>query len=386
MSSDVEITTARGSRRGDGARRGAHLGVGRQLRGPRRRHRRQPETRCRDGRSGERDAGRDPDAAWPRARPSSWAPTRRAPARARMRATGPGGFGGLAAASAAWPVAVARLPAPSSGGPVAMGFPISQRLPAPPPPAWPGWHGHGGTPTEGSWPGPAWQAVAASPAIIELRGVTRVYDTGRVQVRRAGRRGPPRAPRASSWPSSGPSGSGKSTLMNLLGCLDRPTCGTYRLDGTDVEQPRRRRPGPAAQPAHRLRLPVLQPAATDERPRQRGHAAHVPGCRPRGRAAGWPPRRCDRLGLGDRLDHEPTELSGGQQQRVAVARASSPTRRSSWPTSRPATSTRHSGAEVMALLHELHRGGRTIVLITHEAEVAGQAARQIHIRDGRVAA
>jgi putative ABC transport system ATP-binding protein len=92
-----------------------------------------------------------------------------------------------------------------------------------------------------------------------------------------------------------------------------------------------------------------------------------------------------RLGLGDRLDHEPTELSGGQQQRVAVARAivTDPAIiLADEPTGNLDT---HAGAEVMALLHELHRGGRTIVLITHEAEVAGQAGRQIHIRDGRVA-
>jgi len=91
-----------------------------------------------------------------------------------------------------------------------------------------------------------------------------------------------------------------------------------------------------------------------------------------------------RLGLGDRLDHEPTELSGGQQQRVAVARAivTDPTLiLADEPTGNLDT---HSGTEVMALLHDLHRQGRTIVLITHEAEVAEAATRRIHIRDGLV--
>ena len=92
------------------------------------------------------------------------------------------------------------------------------------------------------------------------------------------------------------------------------------------------------------------------------------------------------LGLGDRLDHEPTELSGGQQQRVAVARAlvTDPAIiLADEPTGNLDT---RSGAEVMGVLHALHRSGRTIILITHEADVAAQAQRQIHIRDGRVMA
>ncbi len=264
-----------------------------------------------------------------------------------------------------------------------MGLPISQRLPAPPPPAWPGWYGHGGTPTEGSWPGPAWQAVAASPAIIELQGVTRIYDLGRVQV--AALAGVDlRVAEGEFVAIVGPSGSGKSTLMNLLGCLDRPTSGTYRLDGVDVSQLnddglaklRSRRIGFVFQSYNLLpRTSALDNVAAPLMYQGVGL----------GRRRRMAAEALTRLGLGDRLDHEPTELSGGQQQRVAVARAivTDPAIiLADEPTGNLDT---HAGAEVMALLHELHRGGRTIVLITHEAEVAGQAGRQIHIRDGRVA-
>jgi putative ABC transport system ATP-binding protein len=94
----------------------------------------------------------------------------------------------------------------------------------------------------------------------------------------------------------------------------------------------------------------------------------------------------ERLGLGDRLDHEPTELSGGQQQRVAIARALVTDPALILADEPTGNLDSHSGAEVMALFRELHDAGRTIVLITHEADVAAQATRQVHLRDGRVAA
>ena len=110
-------------------------------------------------------------------------------------------------------------------------------------------------------------------------------------------------------------------MMNILGCLDRPTGGHYLLAGTPVAELDDDGAGQAPQPDHRLRLPVLQPAAADERARQRRDAPALPGRRaPRARDA-RAKAALERLGLGDRLDHEPTELSGGQQQRVAVARA-----------------------------------------------------------------
>jgi putative ABC transport system ATP-binding protein len=172
--------------------------------------------------------------------------------------------------------------------------------------------------------------------------------------------------------------------MNVLGCLDRPTSGTYRLAGVDVgslsddglAQLRSRCIGFVFQSYNLLpRTSALDNVATPLMYQGVGL----------GQRRKLAATALERLGLGDRLHHEPTELSGGQQQRVAVARAivTEPALiLADEPTGNLDT---HSGAEVMALLHELHRGGRTIVLITHEAEVAAQASRQVHIRDGRVA-
>ena len=183
----------------------------------------------------------------------------------------------------------------------------------------------------------------------------------------------------------GPSGSGKSTMMNILGCLDRPTEGAYRLAGTAVAdldddglaRLRSRTIGFVFQSYNLLpRTTALENVATPllyqgvgRRERQR-----------RARAA------LERLGLGDRVDHEPTELSGGQQQRVAVARAlvTEPALiLADEPTGNLDSAT---GAEVLALFRELNASGRTIVLITHDADVAASAGRQVHLRDGRVAA
>ena len=222
------------------------------------------------------------------------------------------------------------------------------------------------------------------PPIIEMRAVSRVYDTGRVQV--AALAGVDfRVAEGEFVAIVGPSGSGKSTLMNLLGCLDRPTSGTYHLAGIDVStlsddglaQLRSRRIGFIFQSYNLLpRTSALDNVAAPLM--YQGVGA--------GRRRTLAADALTRLGLSDRLHHEPTELSGGQQQRVAVARAivTDPALiLADEPTGNLDT---HSGAEVMAILHELHRSGRTIVLITHEAEVASQAGRQIHIRDGQVAA
>jgi putative ABC transport system ATP-binding protein len=182
----------------------------------------------------------------------------------------------------------------------------------------------------------------------------------------------------------GPSGSGKSTLMNVIGCLDRPTSGTYHLAGTDVggldddglAALRSRRIGFVFQSYNLLpRTTALENVATPLM------YQGPPGTRRRLAADALA-----RLGLGDRLDHKPTELSGGQQQRVAVARALVTNPALILADEPTGNLDSHSGAEVMDLFRELHRAGRTIVLITHEADVAGQASRQVHIRDGRVAA
>jgi putative ABC transport system ATP-binding protein len=183
----------------------------------------------------------------------------------------------------------------------------------------------------------------------------------------------------------GPSGSGKSTMMNIVGCLDRPSAGIYRLAGTpvasldddDLARLRSRTIGFVFQSYNLLpRTSALDNVATPLLYQGVGHRERVR----RATAA------LERLGLGDRLDHEPSELSGGQQQRVAVARAivsEPPLILADEPTGNLDST---SGREVLDLLRELHATGRTIVLITHDADVAQAAGRQVHIRDGRIAA
>ena len=220
--------------------------------------------------------------------------------------------------------------------------------------------------------------------IIALDRVSRVYDMGHVSV--------PALDDVSLQVNPGefvaivgPSGSGKSTMMHILGCLDRPTHGAYRLAGTSVAELdddglarlRSRSIGfifqsynllPRTTALDNVAAPLLyQGIGRTERAR-------------RARAA------LERLGLGDRVGHEPTELSGGQQQRVAVARALVTEPALILADEPTGNLDSHSGAEVMAVLRELHATGRTIVLITHDHAVASSADRQVHLLDGRIAA
>ena len=183
----------------------------------------------------------------------------------------------------------------------------------------------------------------------------------------------------------GPSGSGKTTMMNILGCLDRPTAGDYRLAGTAVAELddnglarlRSRSIGFVFQSYNLLpRTTALDNVATPLLYQGVSRSERAA----RARAA------LERLGMGDRLDHEPTELSGGQQQRVAVARALVTEPALILADEPTGNLDSHAGAEVMALLHELNDAGRTIVLITHDADLAATADRQVHLRDGRVVA
>jgi len=182
---------------------------------------------------------------------------------------------------------------------------------------------------------------------------------------------------------SGPSGSGKSTLMNILGCLDVPTSGTYRLAGEDVShldedrlaEIRNRNIGfvfqqfnllPAVSALRNVELPLAYSHVSRGERRERAIAA------------------LQQVGLGDRVDHKPAELSGGQQQRVAIARAlvTEPALILADEPTGNLDST--SSREIIAMLIGLHSQGRTVVLITHDSDVARAAERVVEIRDGRV--
>jgi putative ABC transport system ATP-binding protein len=183
----------------------------------------------------------------------------------------------------------------------------------------------------------------------------------------------------------GPSGSGKSTMMNILGCLDRPTHGSYHLAGAPVAELdddslarlRSRTIGFVFQSYNLLpRTSALENVATPLLYQGVRRAERLR----RARAT------LERLGLGDRVDHEPSELSGGQQQRVAIARALVTEPAMILADEPTGNLDSHAGAEVTALLRDLHRTGRTVVLITHDVDVAATADRQIHLLDGRLAA
>ena len=223
-----------------------------------------------------------------------------------------------------------------------------------------------------------------SGPIISLEGVSRIYSTGRIDV-------PAlvdidlEIATGEFLAILGPSGSGKSTMMHILGCLDRPTAGRYLLDGTPVDslgddglaRLRSRSIGFVFQSYNLLpRTTALENVAAPLMYQGVGRRERTA----RATAA------LERLGLGDRLGHQPTELSGGQQQRVGMARAIVTEPAIVLADEPTGNLDSHSGDEVIALLRELHAAGRTIVLITHDADVAASAGRQVHLRDGRIAA
>ena len=223
-----------------------------------------------------------------------------------------------------------------------------------------------------------------SGPVISLQDVHRVYHTGRVDVRALDGLDLTIEP-GEFLAVVGPSGSGKSTLMNIVGCLDRPTGGRYLLDGLDVAELdddglaalRSRSIGFVFQSYNLLpRTTALENVATP---------LAYQGIRRQEREA-RAREALERLGLGDRMTHEPAELSGGQQQRVAIARAlvTEPAIILADEPTGNLDST--SGAEVMGILRDLHASGRTVLLITHDADVATFADRQVHVRDGRLVA
>jgi len=219
--------------------------------------------------------------------------------------------------------------------------------------------------------------------IILTHKLTREYDMGSELVR-ALRGVSVQIQRNEYVAVMGPSGSGKSTLMNLVGCLDTPTSGEYWLNGQKVSdladdelaRIRNKEIGfvfqtfnllPRADALHNVELPLIY-AGLSARER-------------RARAA----QALERVGLADRMDHKPNELSGGQRQRVAIARAlvNEPSiLLADEPTGNLDSTT---STEIMAVFAELHRQGQTVVMVTHEHDIAAHAARVITLRDGVVA-
>lgn len=218
--------------------------------------------------------------------------------------------------------------------------------------------------------------------MIETRGLTRVFKMGAatiyalcaVDIQIA----------AGEFVAlMGASGSGKSTLMHLLGCLDTPTSGTYQLEGCEVSQ--LDRDGRARLRALRIGfvfqnfnlLPrftalenVMLPLLYGRTQRRAIKAQAV--------------QMLTRVGLADRLDHLPTQLSGGQRQRVAIARALVANPAILLADEPTGALDSQTGSEIMALFSELHSEGRTLILVTHDAQVASHAQRVIRMRDGRV--
>jgi len=222
--------------------------------------------------------------------------------------------------------------------------------------------------------------------IIEVRGVTKVYHVG-VEVIHA-LRGVDLTVHAGEMVAiMGSSGSGKSTLMNTLGCLDRPTAGTYHLGGREVSgldaaelsQVRNQEIGFVFQSFELLpRLTALE-------------NVELPLLYTRGKGWGWARQRrklaeeaLHRVGLGKRMDHRPNQLSGGQKQRVAIARALIAKPRilmADEPTGNLDTATTD---EILALFAQIHAQGQTVLMVTHENDVAAHCERVVRLRDGLV--
>jgi putative ABC transport system ATP-binding protein len=219
--------------------------------------------------------------------------------------------------------------------------------------------------------------------LIEMHELTRVYQLGPQEIHALS--GVDLVVEQSEYVAiMGPSGSGKSTLMNIIGCLDRPTAGKYILDGTPVESMnddelaavRNKKIGFVFQTFNLLarttalqnvELPLVYAKIARAERRELAEEALAA------------------VGLGDRMNHQPNELSGGQRQRVAIARAlvNKPSLLlADEPTGNLDSQT---GREILDLFRDLHSRGNSIIMVTHEDDVAKEAKRVIHIRDGKIA-
>jgi len=218
--------------------------------------------------------------------------------------------------------------------------------------------------------------------MIKITEVSKVYANGVVRVE-ALRDLNLEVPEGEFLAIMGPSGSGKSTLMNILGCLDKPSTGSYVLDGVNIQsldevqlsKIRNQKIGfvfqtfnllPRLDCVRNVELPMFYAGMSPVLRRERAYAALAS------------------VGLQDHARHRPNELSGGQRQRVAIARALVNDPRIILADEPTGNLDSRSGIEVMALFEELHKAGRTLVLVTHEPEIANHAQRIIHFRDGKL--
>lgn len=235
---------------------------------------------------------------------------------------------------------------------------------------------------DGGSGGPAPGAGQRTPVIIQTRRLSKHYVLG-AEVIRALRATDLTIRKGEFVAIMGPSGSGKSTFMNLIGCLDTPTTGEYRLNGRDVSRLtegqlariRNREIGfvfqtfnllPRATALHNVELPLIYAGRRSSERRERARAC------------------LEMVGLGDRMSHKPPELSGGQRQRVAVARAlvNEPSiLLADEPTGNLDSRTT---AEIMDVFVRLNGRGQTILMVTHEHDIAGYAGRRLHLLDGIV--
>ncbi len=216
--------------------------------------------------------------------------------------------------------------------------------------------------------------------MIEIQDITKVYKMGEMEVRALN--GVSLCVNEGEWVAiTGPSGSGKSTLMNIIGCLDQPTSGSYKLDGIEVARMkddqlagvRNKKIGfvfqgfnllPRTTALANVELPLIYAGVKDRH--QRAVAA------------------LERVGLGERLNHRPNELSGGQQQRVAIARALINNPAIILADEPTGNLDSKSGAEIMDIFRDLHDNGMTIVMVTHDPGIAAQSERIIRVKDGLI--
>jgi putative ABC transport system ATP-binding protein len=224
--------------------------------------------------------------------------------------------------------------------------------------------------------------AGANGALIDIADIHKIYEMGDTEVR-ALDGVTLRIDPGEYVAVMGPSGSGKSTLMNIVGCLDTPTSGSYKLRGTEIRERdddelariRNQEIGfvfqtfnllPRADALHNVELPLIYAGRSSAERRERAKQVLA------------------MVGLADRMHHRPNELSGGQRQRVAIARAlvNGPSLvLADEPTGNLDSKT---GLEILALLDEIHAQGNTVILVTHEEDVAARAHRIVRLRDGKI--